>query len=64
MLYEAREHVINLFKDYVKIVSGCNFKATYKTGMKTPKQEFQRWPIDVGQVKTGNTSDNLPNKIG
>lgn len=42
MFYEAREHVVNLFKDYVKIVSGCNFKATYKTGMKTPKQEFQR----------------------
>lgn len=42
MFYEAREHVVNLFKDYVKIVSGCNFKAIYKTGMKTPKQEFQR----------------------
>ena len=44
-------------------------EAKYKTkngkGLKilTPKQMLQRLPIVFAQVKTGNTSGNVPNEI-
>ena len=65
MFYGARKRFINLFNDYVKIVSESNFEAIKGTGLKilTPKQMLQRLPIALAQLKAGNTSDNLLNEI-
>ena len=52
--------VLNAFK------SGMfSLLLTEGTGLKVlaPKQMFQRLAITLAQVKTGNTSENLPNEI-
>ena len=47
------------------MVSGAELKATKGTGLKTltPKQMLQRLPIALAQVKAGNNSQSLLNKI-
>ena len=64
-LYESQEKVIKLFNDYSRIVSEAKYKTKYGEGLKilTHKQMFQRLPIPLAQVKAGNTSENLLNKI-
>ena len=59
-LYYGRELVINAFK------SGLfPLKSTTGTGLKVlaPKQMLQRLPIVLAQVKAGNNSESLLNKI-
>ena len=46
-------------------MSEAKYKATKGTGLKilTPKQMLQRLPIALAQVKAGNNSENVLNKI-
>ena len=59
-LYYGRELVINAFKSEL-----FPLKSTTGTGLKvlTPKQMLQRLPIALTQVKAGNNSEGLLNKI-
>ena len=59
-LYYGRELVINAFKSEL-----FPLKSTTGTGLKvlTPKQMLQRLPIALTQVKAGNNSESLLNKI-
>ena len=56
-------------RDYTKIMLASKYKAkqdkTEGTGLKilTPKQMIQRLPIALAQIKAGNNSKNLLNKI-
>ena len=54
-----------MFNDYSRIVSEAKYKTKYGEGLKilTHKQMFQRLPIALAQVKAGNASENLLNKI-
>ena len=67
--YLSREEVINFFRDYIEMLSDANYDAkqneTEGTGLKilTPKQMLQRLPIALAQVKAGNNSESLLNKI-
>ena len=47
------------------MVSEANFKATHGQGLKilTSKRMLQKMPVALSQVKAGNTSENLLNKI-
>ena len=64
VLSKARNSVIEFF-DYSSMVSEAKLKATKGTGLKilTPKQMLQRLPIALAQVKAGNNSESLLNKI-
>ena len=57
--------IIKFFDDYSTIVSQGRYKATHGEGLKilTSKKMLQRSPIALAQVKAGNTSENLLNKI-
>ena len=59
-LYYGRELVINAFKSKL-----FPLKSTTGTGLKvlTPKQMLQRLPIALAQVKAGNNSESLLNKV-
>ena len=67
--HKSREEVINSFRDYVEMFSDANYNAkqndTKGKGLKilTPKQMIQRLPIALAQVKVGNNSKILLNKI-
>ena len=67
--YNSREEVINFFRDYIEMLSDANYNAkqneTKGTGLKilTPKQMLQRLPIALVQVKAGNNSESILNKI-
>ena len=65
MLYKARKNIINNFNGYSSVVSEAKLEATKGTGLKiiTPKQMFQKLPIALAQVKAGNNTENLLNKI-
>ena len=54
-----------MYDDYSRIVSEAKYKSKYGEGLKilTPEQMLQRLPIDIAQVKAGNTSENLLNEI-
>ena len=62
-----REKAINLFRDYVEMLSDANYDAKQNEGkrlkMLTPKQMIQGLPIALAQVKSGNNSENLLNEI-
>ena len=64
-LYESREKVLKLFNHYYKIVFEAKYKTKCGEGLKilSPKQVLQRLPIALAQVKGGNTSENLLNRI-
>ena len=68
-IYKSREEVINLFRDYIEMLSDANYDArkneTEGKGLKilTSKQMLQRLPIALAQVKAGNNSENLLNEI-
>ena len=59
-LYDGRELVINTFKSGL-----IPLKSTAGTGLKilTPKQMLQKLSIALAQVKAGNNSESLLNKI-
>ena len=65
LLYELWQAVIILFNEYFSITFEAKYKTKYGEGLKilTPKQMLQRLPIAVAQIKAGNTSQNLVNKI-
>ena len=65
MLYKARNEAIKFYGDYSLIVSEAKTKATKGRELKilTPKQMLQRLPIALAQVKAGNNSESLLNKI-
>ena len=66
---KSREEVFNFFRDCTKIMLDSNYKAkkyvTKGTGLRilTPKQMLQRLLIALAQVKAGNNSESLLNKI-
>ena len=68
--YKSREEIINLFKDYIEMLSDANYDSKHSEtkgkGLKilTPKQMLQRLPIALAQVKAGNNSEGLLNEIG
>ena len=68
-MYNSREEVINFFREYAEILSNANYNSkqneTEGKGLKilTPKQMLQRLPISLAQVKAGNNSESLLNKI-
>ena len=59
-LYEGRELILNAFKSGIFPTKAANGEGLK---MLTPKQMLQRLPIALAQVKGGNTSENLLNKI-
>ena len=67
--YKSREEVFNFFRDYIEMLSDANYDArkneTEGNRLKilTSKEMFQRLPIALAQVKTGNNSENLLNEI-
>ena len=65
MLYNTRNEAIKFYDDYSLMMSGAKYRATEGTGLKilTPKQMFQRVPIALAQVKSGNNSESLLNEI-
>ena len=69
MLYKARNEAIKFYDDYSLMMPEAKSKAkqneTKGRGLKilTSKQMLQRLPIALSQVKAGNTSENLLNKI-
>ena len=68
-LFEARERVLNTFDTKILPIkfegTGFSDKVSDHSNLKilTPKQMVQRLPIALAQVKAGNTSENLLNKI-
>ena len=69
IFYHSREEVFNFFRDYTGMMFDCSYQAkqdeTKETGLKilTSKQMFQRLPIAIAQVQTGNNSKSLLNEI-
>ena len=65
--YEAREMVLNGFKSKIFLTkytgTGLFNIDNSKLKVLTPKQMLQRLPIALAQVKAGNNSENLLNKI-
>ena len=65
----SSEQVLNFFRDYGKIALDATYKSkqneTEGKGHKilTLKQMLQRLPITLAQVKAGNNSESLLNKI-
>ena len=68
-LYDLRQKIIDLFNNYSKIKSESIYRSkhgeTKGKGLKilTPKQMLQRLPIALVQVKAGNNSESILNKI-
>ena len=65
MLYKARNEAIKFYDDYSSMMSEAKYRATKGKRLKisTPKQMLQKLPIALAQVKAGNDSENLLNKI-
>ena len=67
--YNSREEVFNFFRDCTRIMIDSSYKAKQNktTGTRfkilTPKKMLQRLPIALAQLKTGNNSKHLLNKI-
>ena len=54
-----------MFNDYAKNMYKKIYESKQGTGLKilTPKQRLQRLPIALAQIKAGNNSESLLNKI-
>ena len=65
MLYKARNEAIKFYDDYSSMMFEAKYRATKGKRLKilTPKQVLQKLPIALAQVKAGNDSENLLNKI-
>ena len=77
ILYEVRKLALNAFKSRIILLKPTQGKASFFdlarvgkvsncTWLKilTSKPMLRRLPVALGQLKTGNTSENLLNKIG
>ena len=68
-LYDSRQKVIDLFHNYSKIKSESIYRSKHdetkgkRLKILTPKQMLQRLSIALAQVKAGNNSKCLLNKI-
>ena len=64
-IYESWKSLIKLFNNYFLIVSEAKSESIYGKELRilTLKQLFQRLPIVLAPVKSGNTSENLLNRI-
>ena len=67
-LYDSRQKIIDLLNDNSRVKSEAIYKANEKTtgtGLKilTIKQMLQRLLIALAQVKAGNNSESLSNKL-
>ena len=68
-LYDSRQKIIDLFNSYSKIRSEALYKSKQnetkgkELKILTPKQMLQRLPIALVQVKAGNNSESILNKI-
>ena len=62
---KLRERNIDSFSEYFLLLSEATFITKYGKVLKilTPKQIFQKLPIELAQVKAGNTSKNLLSEI-
>ena len=63
-LYKSRELIVNTFRSKIfpiKSTQGKRLLSDLATRLKilTPKQIFQKLPIALAQVKSGNTSEHL-----
>ena len=65
MLYVLWESAIKLCNDYSSIEPEGKHKTKHGKRLKTltPKQMLSKLPIALGQLKSGNTSENLLNEI-
>ena len=69
IFYHSREEDFNFFRDYTGMMFDSRYQAkqdeTKQTGLKilTSKQMFQRLPIAIAQIQTGNNSKSLLNEI-
>ena len=65
--YEGREKILDAFESKIFSTkskgSGVLNPDYSKLKLLTPKQMLQRLPIALGQVKAGNNSESLLNKI-
>ena len=64
--FDLRENNINIFRDYSILIPEAtkqNIKQNMEMKILSPEQMLQRLPIALAQVKVGNTSENLLNKI-
>ena len=59
-LYEGRELTLNAFKSGISPINATQEK---RSKILTPKKKLQDLPIPLPQVKSGNTSESLLNKI-
>ena len=65
-LYNSRQEVVKMFNDYAKNMSRNIYESKQKgTELKllTPNQMLKRLAIALAQIKTGNNSESLLNKI-
>ena len=62
---KLRERNIDSFSEYFLLLSEATFITKYGKALKilTPKQIFQKLPIELAQVKADNTSKNLLSEI-
>ena len=56
---DAEKQVIKYYKDYSIMMSNANDEKRHKK--LTPYQMLHKLPIDLAEVKAGNTSENLLN---
>ena len=63
--YELRQDVINVFKDYYKMINNAIYDAKCGEGPKilTPKKCFKDLTAVFAEVKADNTCKNLLNEI-
>ena len=64
--FDLRENNINIFRDYSILIPEAtkqNIKQNMEMKILSPEQMLQRLPIALAQVKVGNTSEDLLNKI-
>ena len=64
-LHNSRDKIIKLYNDFANIISEIIYKTKQETGLNLliAKKLLQRLPIALAQVKAGNNSENLLNKI-
>ena len=64
-LYNSRDKIIKLYNDFANIISEIIYKTKQETELNIliPKKLLQRLPVALAQVKAGNSSENLLNKI-
>ena len=65
ILYKARNNIIKFLDDYSSVISETKYEAAKGTGLTilTPEQIFQRLPLALVQIKTGNNSPVTLNEI-